>query len=1024
MQWPPSPLVEDEDVSLAKECATRVPLDSLKTDNQGANSRGAVDQYPIILDNLTSDDKNHIKVPAADKPCELTPDSSSIDEQEPKTPSLSNKERRFVFIPSNNKDPERPPSSQKASDANNDGARTLRPEILHRSKSTTQLKDQDSSRTRPHVSRIHTDVGQSPDDARHKSRRAPSPYAHVSSASMLGEAFTPRPIAKDNLLSPMDAQKPKRPVSVHPRSRAPLLDSSDSDHKSKSRRYRERSRSRPSRPNPSHYEREEPESSRRSKSTRRRSPESGTRRNERRHRSRGPAEGGYGHYSYTDAESITPPQTPKPIQERARSPRLDTTAQATSTRYSNRPTTDSPYTSSAEEGHGRRYDSSDDRRSAHQARSRRASRSTRDRPSETQSSHVRPQFQDKTDRNRYSRDFDFPEQTQRNEPLRSPVSAQKPSKDPKAMEDMFNKALAANESKRANKTAHYSRPTSPPSSAPNSPPRTPRGESSSRDYFEPPSIWRAPTHTSRPPSADDGRLKDFKAHTTLLGVATLGASIASKVIPSLSRTNTSNSVDTPTSSSQSWPTSGQRSRKASPTLGEGAIPSPPPSAPVSRHNSYVSREGGPSIRTTTYAIHDDYVSPKDPAQSPSYIEVPRSASSRSASYSYSPDQHRPPAPFRAQSSNLAPSQQIQYVQPQQSFIAAQPYQYNDDLAKTMARLPVCSRPKPVAGYHDWYTIRDLANVQFCPTCTKVLGNSPLRSHLVPRFSQDQRPVACTMGLVWFRLAWLQTMRQSRPELRLLWKITAEPPAQTRKCMGSQSDIRRWYHLTDPRTKRPVEGFDVCSSCVRNLDMIFPQLLDCKLFDRPGSTLIKEKVCTLNTSSRHFLDIISDLDKLANRQSKGYLQAKDIEAFVDHVRSYCRYRECARDTMLDTPYWHHIHDLPELTICEDCYMDFVWPLVNRPIAREVSKSLVQVPPRRRSQGLHGISCQLYSPRMRNIFLNAVNRNDFESLKSAAMLRFETEHHCQETHRRLEQDMSAGIDRSAEIQNNINRWKAIE
>lgn len=1012
MQWPPSPLVEDEDVSLAKECVARVPLESLKTDNQGAHSRGPVDQYPIILDNVGPNASLQSQLPAAEKPCELTPDNSSIDEQqEPKSPPSANPERRFVFIPSDEGKPKRANARQKDTSNKTEERQTLPPAILHRSKSTTQLKDQDSPRGRPQVSRIHTDVGTEPYEPRQNDLRAPSPYAHTYTSSRISN--------RDNLLSPMDAHHIKRPVSVHPRSKGPLLDSSDSDHKPRSKRHYERSRSRAPRYSPSQPERPEPQTStsQRSRSIRRRSPDSKTGRDDRRYRSRGPAEGGFGHYSYTDADRITPPQTPKPSNDSARSSTLDPgfIPAPAGTKSNKRGVLDSPYTSSAEESQGRQYGTGDERRSAHRARSRRSSRLHRDRESESQSLYGHQQAQDKVERKRFSKDYDLSEPTQRGESIRSPGSSHKLPKDAKDLEDVIMKAMAANDNKRTKN--NQSRPASPLSPAPQSPPQTPRGESSARDYFEPPSSSRAPAHTSRPTSAEDPRHKDFKTNVTLLGVATLGASIASKVIPSLSRSNTNNSIESPSTSNSN------RSRKSSPVLVDGALPSPPTSAPASRHNSYASRDDNTSSRATTYVSHDERGLPNNVSQSPVQIDVPRSAS-RASSYSYSPDQHRPPAPFRAQSSNLATSQPTMYVYPQPPPPTTPAFFYNDDMGKAIARLPPCSRSKPVAGYHDWYTIRDLGNVQFCPACTKVLGASPFRSYLVPRFSQDPGAVACSMGQVWFRIGWVQTTRQPRPDLRLLRRLCADPPPSTMKCMGARSDIRRWYHLTDPRSKRPVEGFDVCSSCVRNLDMIFPQLLECKLFNRPSTTLSKEKVCTLNTGSRHFLDIIADLDKLASRQQKGYLQDKDVEGFVDHVRGYCRYRECARDTMLDTLLWHHIHDLPELTICEDCYMDFVWPLVNRPIAREVSKCLTQVPARRRSQVIQGISCQLYSPRMRAIFLNAVNRNDFEGLKAAAIQRFEMEHRCQEMHRRLEKDMSMRIDRSMDIENNINRWKAIE
>jgi hypothetical protein len=63
-------------------------------------------------------------------------------------------------------------------------------------------------------------------------------------------------------------------------------------------------------------------------------------------------------------------------------------------------------------------------------------------------------------------------------------------------------------------------------------------------------------------------------------------------------------------------------------------------------------------------------------------------------------------------------------------------------------------------------------------------------------------------------------------------------------------------------------------------------------------------------------------------------------------------------------------------------------------------------------------------MRRIFYDAVNRNDFESLKQAAKHRYGMEHRLQEMQQRYQQEMRDGIDRHADMERNVAIWKSIE
>ncbi|KIW63645.1 hypothetical protein PV04_08631 [Phialophora macrospora] len=988
--WPPSPCVEDEEVALAKEHIPGVVTNQLKSENQPASSRGSVDQYPIIDDTHDAQQPSHGQEHGSGS-------ASCKIEQEP----AANTEKRFVLVPS------QPTESE---------TETLQPSNpLHRSKSTNHLSQPDGPRGRPHVTRIHTDLGGGLDEMRTGQRRAPSPYSHTPAGSW--DALSPDARRKDTLLSPMHAHEARRPASVHPGMRAADRDIGESDHKTTSRRRPERSRSRAARQSFSHSDRSDSEKIKRSRSTKRdESPDSRFSRRAHRYQSPAPRPGGFSGYTYTGQDHITPPATPKPCNNSARSSAIDQNfipEQSGSRHVSRKANTDSPNTSSAEDSHGRRSKEQDGFRSA---RSRRSSRARGETEEKSRSTRERSQRRDRPSKEDAGREQHSPDE-KFSRGTKTPVSARTPLN----MEGLLENAFAANQNKHPRDGGARSRQVSPSGSPAQSPPQTPRGDRSPRDYFEQGhQSSKSSRQRSRPPSIDETHLKDLRnVSTSLLGVATLGASLAAKALPALTRSNTSSSIETPSSR----PSSGQRSRRPSPLPEE----TQPVYQSLSRTNSVISRDDSAATRTTTYTVHEDRTVPKATQYTPAPLESPRAAS-RASSYSHSPDQPRPPAPFRAYSTTTAQAYQQPVHLPTQQTLLSSPLNSEPGtaLSNTTARpnaLPPCPRSRPVAGLHDWYTIRDMSFLNFCPTCMSFLGSTRFRDYFIPNFQKDPRqPIFCAMSHPWLRVAWLQSIKQDRKDLGLVWHIAQGPPAGTKPCAGTKSDLRRWYHLTDPRTKRAVDNFDICSACVRNIDLIFPKLQFC-VFDRPQDKKEVEKICRLNTNSRQFLPILNELERLSER-SKDSIRHRDFQDFVDYIRRLSRNRQCVKDTLLATQSWHFHPELPELTICEECYDEVVWPLRDRPIAHDVSKTLKLVPTPRKSSVLPGTSCQLYSERMRRVFRDAVSRNNLESLKQAAQYRYHMEHRLQEMHKFYEMDQQAGIDRRNEIEKNISIWKSIE
>ncbi|RMZ76534.1 hypothetical protein DV738_g4925, partial [Chaetothyriales sp. CBS 135597] len=310
--------------------------------------------------------------------------------------------------------------------------------------------------------------------------------------------------------------------------------------------------------------------------------------------------------------------------------------------------------------------------------------------------------------------------------------------------------------------------------------------------------------------------------------------------------------------------------------------------------------------------------------------------------------------------------------------------------------------------------------------TAAIGGS-MSSKAIPGFPRSSptpaEGVVCSLSKPWIRIAIARFLQNNTADISLLDSLSRLPD-QTLPCPGKNSDVRKWYHITDPTTKLPIPNSDSCGACVRSAELIFPELRQQKLFERPVDKLMQERRCMLNPTSKHFYRIANELDKLAGYIRKNDLRSKDIVKFGELIKSKSRSRECQKDTMLATPLWHFIPALPQFTICEECFEEVVWPLGDKPIARDVQKTLQPVPTYLPGQQVPGVSCHLYSERMRQVFRQAVDWNDFAYLKQVALARFHTEQRSKAIHKSLMRDMASGIDRRVEVEKNIAEWKAFE
>lgn len=305
----------------------------------------------------------------------------------------------------------------------------------------------------------------------------------------------------------------------------------------------------------------------------------------------------------------------------------------------------------------------------------------------------------------------------------------------------------------------------------------------------------------------------------------------------------------------------------------------------------------------------------------------------------------------------------------------------------------CPRSIPTMGYQDWYTIQGLNHLDICPSCMGKIGESKFHDYFIPSLPKpaNQR-VRCSFSEPWTRLAWIQTIKQNHNHLGMLYLITLPTP-ETPPCPGRIPSTQYWYRLIDPETGTYLPNFDICPSCTRNLRILMPQHHHTFTL----SPIPQPRICDFTTDSPRFIRYIDLLDTPPQSPTP------DLTPFLTYTRRKTTLPDCPRHhpLPLHSSTWHYIRDLPELTICEDCYDEVIRPFskTGKPLARLFSPSPRPLPlplPLLKSKNKNTdtrlrreVSCQLYSPRMRAKVRDAVGRNDYAYLRALALRRFHAE-----------------------------------
>lgn len=309
--------------------------------------------------------------------------------------------------------------------------------------------------------------------------------------------------------------------------------------------------------------------------------------------------------------------------------------------------------------------------------------------------------------------------------------------------------------------------------------------------------------------------------------------------------------------------------------------------------------------------------------------------------------------------------------------------------------PPCPRPTSTRHYDDWYTLDKLSSFDICPTCYEAsFATSPFRRQFKRASPKDpKQKTKCDFASPWTRLAWLVTQQQQRHELDLLYAIARISASED--CPGNHKESRTWYTVLD-RYGEKVDNFDVCSTDVRRVEALMPSMSGLYTRNHHGSA--RKRKCDFRIESKRFPEYLDTLIA-ADGTAQTKRRPPDLQRFADLVRQKAQMRECSKDDLVVDVAWHFPPHLPDLTVCEECYTDVIWPAIaeGSSVASRFSKTpqLINEDKQRNGRVL-GTSCQLYSMRMRKVFKKAVQTGDFGYLARRAQERRDLELELQSRH----------------------------
>jgi hypothetical protein len=332
-------------------------------------------------------------------------------------------------------------------------------------------------------------------------------------------------------------------------------------------------------------------------------------------------------------------------------------------------------------------------------------------------------------------------------------------------------------------------------------------------------------------------------------------------------------------------------------------------------------------------------------------------------------------------------------------------------------LPECPRQKPVAGMVDWLTLPH-TNFNICPSCyDTVFSATEYRTFFKPMLRPSDEPIACDFGVSpWYRIAWLLTLKDGVPDLRLLQQVATIVSDYTREpCPGGKKATRTWLTVKDPHTRQAVTDFSVCYQCARSVEVLLPNLTGVFV---PIDARPKQDVCSLHFSSER-AQFVMFFDALETTSDKALVakQPPDVDDLARELWLLSVGSKCREDSPVMDGYWHIMQYLPQFTVCSNCFSSVVKPKLGD--GNVIARNFYM-----KAQRLPQATCQLYSTRMREIFRRACRGNDPKYLEEKIVHRRRIEKEIYEKLVKLDRANVSSSWKEEQVEKLVEEWKRWE
>lgn len=286
--------------------------------------------------------------------------------------------------------------------------------------------------------------------------------------------------------------------------------------------------------------------------------------------------------------------------------------------------------------------------------------------------------------------------------------------------------------------------------------------------------------------------------------------------------------------------------------------------------------------------------------------------------------------------------------------------------KRRLELPSCQEMRQLeAGRTDWYSLAAVPSLLICSECyldTFGLIFGARWNSVSLTSEQEELHLECAMSTMPIQMAWRSLQTKDKNDFKRFEDL-ARTIMQSPKCSSDGIQNATWY---TPRTYLGSD-FAICGRCVAAF--MIPPGFRSNFREISGPEDGSPYICDFNPAKPRFLVYMETYDEAV---AQG-----DLEVLANFVSRYAALPDCPKSNGCKNRNWFGTRSF---SVCELCYEEFI---KSTSLANRLGCGVIPGETR----------CELYSPRMRKLWLQACEENDLQGFEAAAIQRREIQEFAQ-------------------------------